>query len=132
MQILPKSRRMKTLWQEALTDLQDIKQASPDLPPIAAQAALFYAFQHAMFLGFKTLKAYLKEEGLIPLTPKQHLEMACQAGWISPQEEDAWWVLLMAWLEVGEVYEKEQAERLAQQILQYDGVLLTLLQSLPQ
>ncbi len=104
-----KRERMYSLWQQALAELSAAQETEETFPRPLAQAALFYCFQHAMFLAFKTLKACLKEEGLSPLTPKQHLEMARQAGWIEPEAEDDWWVLLMSWLQLPEIYEPEQA-----------------------
>ena len=108
-EIPTKRERMYSLWQQALAELSAAQEAEETLPRPLFQAALFYCFQHAMFLAFKTLKACLKEEGLSPLTPKQHLEMAQQAGWIEPEAEDDWWVLLMSWLQLPEIYEPEQA-----------------------
>ena len=112
-----KRERMYSLWQQALNDLSAARALQAELPRALFQAAMFYCFQHAMFLALKTLKACLKEEGLSPLTPKQHLEMARQAGWIEPETEDDWWVLLMCWLQLPEIYETEQAAELEESIL---------------
>ena len=127
-----KDQRMLQLWGQALDEFQQIQASFPELPIVPARAALFYGFQRSMFLTFKTLKAFLKKEGLVPLTPKQHLEMAVQAGWIPPQEIDSWWILLMCWLEVPEVYEPEQAEALKQKIFVDSAVIFHLFKVLKQ
>ncbi len=125
-----KSQRLKNLWGEALSHYEQAKSQMPDLLPIVSRAAIFFCFQRVMFLGFKTLKAFLKEEGLRPLTPKQHLEMAAQVGWIPLESEDDWWILLMSWLGISEVYEEEQAEKLLEDILAHDFVIENLFETL--
>ena len=116
-----KRERLTRMLQQALGELADARALRDTLPRPLYQAALFYCFQHALFLTCKTLKTCLKEEGLSPLTPKQHLEMARQAGWIPPEAEDDWWVLLMAGLQLPEVYETEQANELEVGILSACG-----------
>ena len=122
-EVLAKSLRMRGLFEESLIQLRSVIQQLNELSPVVGQAALLQCFQRAVFLGFKTLKAFLKEEGLSPLTPKQHLEMARQAGWIDAADEDAWWILLRCWLEIPQIYEPEQADLLQRQILACENVL---------
>lgn len=126
---LPKSERMLLLFGEALTDLREAEKAK-EIPGKLQRAALIFSFERAWFLGLKTLKACLKEEGLSPLTPKQHLELARQAGWIAPEEEDAWWILLMTGLSAAEIYEEEQAEEVKENILSNMGALFRLHETL--
>ncbi len=113
---LSRGDRLSRMLRRALDELTAAQALRDTLPQPLYQAALFYCFQHALFLTFKTLKTRLKSEGLSPLTPKQHLEMARQAGWIPPEAEDDWWVLMMTGLQLPEVYEEEQAAGLEVQI----------------
>jgi len=104
--------------------------AVPLSQPLALDGTI-QRFGFTFELAWKTLKAFLEDQGIQCQSPKGCLKEAFRLGWIAVDDEEKWLALLQARNMTAHVYNEDMAREIYQTIKKHACLFTQLLKVLP-
>lgn len=118
--------KLLTQLERAYERLQEAA-GTPIEDPLALDGTI-QRFEFTFEIAWKTLKAYLEDQGIVSHSPKGCLREAFRVGWIG--QEEPWLSLLQARNMTSHVYNEEMAMDIYREIKKNHPVFQTLIDKL--